>query len=130
MTMTRRSLRACWLAAAIAGAGGCGASPTAPPADPARAREALLAALDAWKAGATPADLARRTPAIHVADVEWSGGFRLVGYRAGGEGRLVGFDMNYPVILELKNPKGKPVTKTAVYAVSTGPTLLVLRQEG
>ena len=77
--------------------------------------------LDAWKAGETPEDLAKRSPPIHVKDVDWSGGFRLVSYKAGDEGKLVGYDMNYPVVLELKSPKGKSVKKTAVYTVTTQP---------
>ena len=38
--------------------------------------------------------------------------------------------MNYPVVLELKSPKGKSVKKNAVYTVTTRPELLVSRQEG
>ena len=38
--------------------------------------------------------------------------------------------MNYPVVLELKSPKGDSVKKTAVYTVTTSPELLVSRQEG
>ena len=30
--------------------------------------------------------------------------------------------MNYPVVLELKSPKGKSVKKTAVYTVTTRPS--------
>ena len=44
--------------------------------------EALHAVLDAWKAGEKPEDLEKRTPPIHVKDVDWNGGFRLVGYKA------------------------------------------------
>ncbi len=118
------------LAAALSltlGAAGCG--PAATPADPADGRKALLAALDAWKGGEKPDDLARRAPSIHVADGEWSGGFALQNYKAEEEARHVGSDLNYKVVLELKTPKGKAVTKDAVYAVSTQPQLLVLRQD-
>lgn len=54
----------------------------------------------------------------------------MVGYDAGAEGRRVGYDMNYPVVLELKNPQGRLVKKNAVYTVTTSPELVVLRQEG
>ncbi|MHC5543393.1 hypothetical protein ACYOEI_34655, partial [Singulisphaera rosea] len=99
-------------------------------ADPMRAQEALQKVLDAWKAGETPEALATRTPPIHVSDGDWRSGFRLVGYKAIGEGQLVGYDMTYPVTLELKSPKGRGVAKKAVYTISTNPMLLVLRQEG
>lgn len=108
---------------------GCG-GPTPHTADASRAQETLHAVLDAWKAGDTPEKLAQRTPPIRVTDVEWTQGFKLVGYQFGDEGRLVGFDMNYAVVLELKSPKGKAVKKKAVYTVTTHPELLVLRQEG
>jgi hypothetical protein len=109
---------------------GCGASSGAQAADPDQAQTALRAALDAWKAGGKPADLESHAPSIHVKDADWNDGFRLVSYRAGDEGKLVGFDMNYPVVLELKSPKGKAVKKQAVYTVTTRPQVLVLRQEG
>src|SRR3954451_19749493 len=88
-------------AALLAGASGCDLCGGPRPADADRAQTTLRAALDAWVAGAAPADLERRADPIHVADAEWSGGLRLVGYRADGAGRLVGFDMTYPVVLEL-----------------------------
>jgi hypothetical protein len=99
-------------------------------ADSAQARTALQSALDAWKAGEKPEDLARRTPPLHIKDVDWTGGFRLLGYEANTEGKLAGYDMNYPVVLELKGPKGDSVRKKAVYTVTTGPELIVSRQEG
>jgi hypothetical protein len=107
---------------------GCGAGVQT--ADPGQAQATLRVVLDAWKAGETPADLEKRAPSIHVNDLDWNAGFRLVGYQAGDEGKLVGFDMNYPVVLELKGPKGRALKKHAVYTVTTRPQLLVLRQEG
>ena len=86
--------------------------------------------LDAWKAGEKPEALENLTTPIHVKDADWRGGFLLVGFKADQEGKLVGFDMNYPVVLELKNPKGTAVKKTAVYSISTRPDLRVTRQEG
>jgi hypothetical protein len=131
MARTAGKLRSWWFAGALAliGPAGCG-SPNPPAAEPSRAHDALRAALDAWKAGETPEALSKRTPSIHVSDTDWKGGFRLIGYQAGEAGRLVGFDMTYPVVLELKDRKGRSVKKTAVYTVSTNPQLLVLRQEG
>lgn len=113
----------------IASLSGCGGA-AGSAADPMRAQEALQMVLDAWKAGETPETLASRTPPIHVSDSDWRSGFRLVGYKPIGEGQLVGYDMTYPVSLELKSPKGRDVAKKAVYTISTNPMLLVLRQEG
>jgi hypothetical protein len=109
------------------GAVGCGTSAT--PADSTDGRKALQAALDAWKGGEKPDALAQRTPSIHVADGDWNSGLTLRSYEAGSEGKLVGSDLNYTVVLELKDAKGKVSKKNAVYAVSTHPKLLVLRQD-
>jgi hypothetical protein len=108
-------------------ASGCGTSGT--PADPEDGRKALITALDAWQAGATPASLAQATPPIHVADADWNAGARLQSYTADDEGRHVGADLNYRVLLELKNARGKAAKREAVYAVSTRPQLMVLRQD-
>jgi hypothetical protein len=105
---------------------GCGQSG---PSDPTEGRKALLAALDAWKGGETPDALAKRNPSIHVSDGDWKSGLRLQTYRADDEGKLVGSDVNYSVALELKNARGKVTKKTAVYAVTTHPQVLVHRQD-
>jgi hypothetical protein len=118
-----------WLAGALFLSLGCGVGQDGRPADQAQAQQALSAVLDAWKRGERPDTLARQSPPIRVSDLDWSGGLRLERYKADQAGRLVGFDMNYPVVLELKSPRGKPLTKKAVYTVSTQPELLVLRQE-
>ena len=86
--------------------------------------------LDAWKSGEKQEQLEKLTPPIRVKDKDWTDGFLLVGYRAGEDGKLVGYDMNCPVVLELKSPKGKPVKKTVVYTITTRPETLVSRQEG
>jgi hypothetical protein len=124
------SLRPWWLAGSLIILSGCGAGGAAERADPAQAQDALHAVLDAWKAGEKPEDLEKRTPPIHVKDLDWAGGFKLVGYQADAAGKLAGYDMTYPVVLEMENPKGKSVKKNAVYTVTTRPELLVSRQEG
>jgi hypothetical protein len=129
MTRTHRPRRPWSLACALLLSFGCGASQTGAPADPSRAQEALRAALDAWKGGETLDALAQRTPPIRVSDLDWSGGLRLEGYQAEEAGQLLGYDLNYPVVLNLKDRKGKALKKKAVYVVTTQPELLVLRQE-
>jgi hypothetical protein len=130
MTGIVRATGTVWIAIVVLSASGCGIGGTPQAADSAQARTALTAALDAWKSGEKPEDLAKRTPPLHIKDVDWSGGFQLVGYEADTDGKLVGYDMNYPVVLELKSPKGNSVKKKAVYTVTTQPELIVSRQEG
>jgi hypothetical protein len=129
----KRAVRAIqpWLvAAALVAMSGCGMGGSATPADPNQAKNALSAALDAWKNGGKPSDLEKLSPPIHVRDVDWTGGSSLVSYKADKDGKLSGYDMNYPVDLEMKTPKGETVKKSAVYTVTTGAELLISRQEG
>jgi hypothetical protein len=123
-------LRSWWLAGSLAILSGCGAGGTPEQADAAKSKEALQAVLDAWKSGEKPEDLEKRTPPIHVKDLDWGGGFRLVSYKADAAGKPAGYDMSYPVVLELQSPQGKSVKKNAVYTVTTAPELFVSRQEG
>jgi hypothetical protein len=109
---------------------GCGFGSTPHPADPGAAQDALRVALDGWKAGQKPADFETRAQPIVIKDLDWTEGYQLVGYTAAAEGRLAGYDMTYPVTLELKSPKGKTLKREAVYTVTTRPQVLVLRQEG
>jgi hypothetical protein len=130
MTKLERAIGTGWIAGVLLIASGCGAGNRPDNADATQARAALSAALDAWKAGQKPKVLAQRSPPIHVKDVDWDGGFRLVDYKSEAEGKLVGYDMNYPVDLELRSPTGSSVKKKAVYTVTTRPELLVSGQEG
>ena len=114
------------LALILALCGGCG--PSARPSDPDEGRQALRSVLDAWKKGAKPDAFAAENPAIHASDGDWRSGLVLQDYRA-DDGRLVGSDLNYSVELQLKNRRGRVTTKTAVYAVTTHPLLLVLRTD-
>jgi hypothetical protein len=131
MSATIRLLRPQFFAAvALMFTTGCGVSISTPTADPGEAQKTLHAALDAWKAGEKPEDLKKRATPIHIQDVDWGNGLRLVSYKADGDGKLMGFDMNYSVLLELTTPRGKAVKKNAVYTISTHPELLVLRHDG
>jgi hypothetical protein len=104
-----------------------GCSPSARPSDPDEGRKALQSMLDAWKGGAKLDSFASQNPSIHASDGDWRSGLVLQNYRADGEGKLMGSDLNYAVELELKNTKGRVTKKNAVYAVTTHPVLLVLR---
>jgi hypothetical protein len=115
------------LALALVLGGGC--SPSARPSDPNEGRKALQTMLDAWKGGAKPESFASQNPSIHASDGDWRSGLVLQSYRAVGEGMLVGSDLNYAVELQLKNNRGRVTKKSAVYAVTTHPMLLVLRTD-
>ena len=93
---------------------GCG-EPSATPSDPAKAVVALKSVLDSWKAGETPETLSGRSPSIHVVDLDWEQGYKLVDYK---------------VALQLKSPKGKLIKRNAIYTVSTHPEVMIQRQEG
>jgi hypothetical protein len=105
---------------------GCGQS--ARTSDPDEGRKALQTVLEAWKNGERPDTFAQQSPTIHASDGDWKSGLALQQYRA-DEASLVGTDLNYAVDLELKTPRGQIVKKTAVYAVTTHPQLLVLRMD-
>jgi hypothetical protein len=118
------------LAPAMAWGCGCGGSATASrPADPERARQALHAALDAWKAGQTRDDAARLSPPIRVADEDWLAGLKLVDYRLEPGDRVIGTGLRCPVVLTLRDRRGKARKKPVLYAINTDPTLTVVRQD-
>jgi hypothetical protein len=54
-----------------------------PPAD--NARQALVAALDHWKAGNKPGTLPGTAPAVEVLDSKWKAGQKLTAYEILGE---------------------------------------------
>jgi hypothetical protein len=127
-TISRR--RPLWLSGVLMlmlGCGVCGQSGS--PSDKTEARKAFESVRDAWKRGEKPAALTQRTPPIHATDGDWMSGLRLLSYKADDDGQLVGSDVNYNVVLELKTAKGKLVKQDAVYVVTTHPHLLVLRKD-
>ncbi|HWE40215.1 MAG TPA: hypothetical protein VG406_26925 [Isosphaeraceae bacterium] len=109
---------------------GCRGSVTPPgPTDEAAARERLIEALDAWREGRKPADLAASaSPPIYVADEDWAAGAGLVRFRAeAGPGTAHGPGVRFPVALELRDPAGRNRTKNVVYEVAIDRTVSVAR---
>jgi hypothetical protein len=124
---SRARLAAPLLLAALAG---CAAQATEPtPADPARAREALAAVLDAWKAGEPHDAPARRPDPIRVADEDWLAGLRLLDYHLGEPEPTAGSSLHLPATLTLQGPRGKPVRRQVVYDVALAPAPMVVRQD-
>ncbi|MBI2825542.1 MAG: hypothetical protein HYX69_12735 [Planctomycetia bacterium] len=91
-----------------------------------RARETLVAALDAWRQGRTR-DLARRNPPIRFADDDLARGARLVGYEIVEPAAPARPFKPTLVLLDLRDPQGKTARKTASYHVALTPGLAVLR---
>jgi hypothetical protein len=107
---------------------GCGKAKK-PPADPGVARDALRAALDAWKNGDHIGSLKVHAPPIQITDREWGGGYQLLDYKVLEEDQLFGSDLRCQVQLSLRNPKGKSLQKRATYSVGTNNALTVVRED-
>jgi hypothetical protein len=116
------------LACAALSVTGCGGPSPPKAADPDQARLALRLTLDTWQKGAAVTSLKEREQPIHVVDHQWRDGYQLVRYQLGSEGQL-GAHLRCQVQLSLKNAKGQPLHKKAVYSVGTSPVLTVVREE-
>lgn len=118
-----------WLALAVvllfAGCGG--GTPSAAPLDAPQARDVLKTALDAWKGGGTIESLQSKEPPIHVLDVDWSKGSKLVQYSVGGEGTPADGNLVLPVELTIQDAAGKETKLAVKYLVTTSPSLTVMR---
>lgn len=84
----RMGTRLVLLSLAVGGLAGCGREGKkiedfTPPAD--KARAAVEAALEHWKAGNPPGRVPNTTPAVEVTDSKWRGGQKLKGYEVLGE---------------------------------------------
>ena len=104
----------------------CGGSPTSDPAD---AEKVLAKALEAWKSGLTSEALADSDPSIVVFDPDWKAGAGLVSFETQAA-RLAGNNVTLPVKLTLRTGKGRKIQRMAVYAITTNPVNLIIREEG
>lgn len=71
------------------------------------AREALTAALDAWKGGQKPGQVASQKPSLQVVDSKWSAGQKLDSYEVVSTETLDDGTVRFTLKLNLKSP-GKP----------------------
>lgn len=92
------------------------------------ARETLLAALDAWKAGDTTA-LAKRDPPIRFSDDEQLSGLKLTEYELIDEEAPIDPFRDVEVELTLRDARGETLQKVAKYQVGLDPSLTVLRSD-
>ena len=97
--------------------------------DPSRARDALVTALDHWKAGDDPRALPSSSTPMTVQDFDWMGGTKLIDYQLLGEGQARDANLSVKVKLTLaaNQSKGKNVEKTVYYLVGTSPSVTVFR---
>jgi hypothetical protein len=107
---------------------GCGQAPPRP-ADPDAARQALRAALDAWRQGEPPQELKARQPPIYVNDTDWQAGVRLTGYELKGDGAFYGVQYRCSVVLSVEPGKGRKSEKTVKYLIDTHPRLVIVRDD-
>ena len=108
---------------------GCGGARPPEPADPDQAREALRAALDAWRKGEPPDALKGRQPPIYVNDADWQAGHRLAGYELKGDGKYYGAQFRCSVVLSLELGKGKRSDKVVKYLIDTHPRVVIVRDD-
>jgi hypothetical protein len=118
-----------WMIAGLALAGLLGCGPTARQADPAAARATLCRALDAWQKGDSPEAFQGTSPAVTVVEPQWRQGIRLLQYELREEPRPNGFDLQFSVQLSLQDRSGRQYQEKAVYTVSAGRALVVIRSE-
>jgi hypothetical protein len=105
----------------LAGCGGGGA-----PATDESAREALIKALDAWKAGRTAEEMRHETPEVIVGDSHWKHGLRLVSYEI-GSGKFDGKNLRVPVTLTITQPPSGNRKLVVKYIVGTRPVVTIFR---
>jgi len=101
---------------------GCGSSPQ--PVDASKAKQSLIAALDAWKRGDRPESL---KPVV-VQDMDWMNGAKLVAYELAGNAKEDTLILRCPVKLKLVGADGKESERTVTYIVGTSPVTTVFRE--
>jgi hypothetical protein len=102
--------------------------PAEPPQDEVRARTALVSALDAWKQGKGK-DLSKQQPPIRFVDEDFAAGYRLVEFDLVEPDAPILPFKNVPVILSLRDPRGRTVRRETAYQVTTSPAIAVLRSD-
>lgn len=97
------------------------------PVDVNVAMQTLEAAMEGWKEGRVPDDLAGETPPITVQEPDWDAGTKLLDYQIVNDGDAAGPNLVAIVKLKLSKEGGEPVEKTATYIVNTSPKRTVYR---
>jgi hypothetical protein len=116
------------LAACAWGGLGCSSGPRNTPVDAAKAREVLRTALESWKRGERADALQSASPAIHVIDPQWQEGVALLDFRIAGDGKEMDAQLTCPVVLTVRDRKGKQINQEVTFYVSTAPNFTVARK--
>jgi hypothetical protein len=96
--------------------------------DSEQARVVLVAALDTWKRGEARA-LARRKPPIRFVDEDFMAGLRLTDFELDEPDTPILPYKDVPVILSMRDKRGRVIRREAHYQVTTDPALAVLRSD-
>ena len=92
-------------------------------------QEALVAALDAWKGGATRDALLARTPPVVFADDALARGHKLIEYKFEGEPKVVGTGITYVLSLTTQDGTKPPATRKLAYRVVTSPNVAISKED-
>ena len=111
------------LALPLALGAGCG-NRLPPETDKDQARQALTAALDAWKEGRPVESLRERTPPVDFRDINWESGSRLTRYEVKEEARS-GLSVRFVVQLHLQQKDGTSRERAATYTVDAGQAVVI-----
>jgi len=95
--------------ALLALVGGCGKPELA------RAEQVVRTALEAWKAGGAPRQLADQ--AIAIADPDWAAGYRLLDFQVKATSAQPQQGPRVVVVLQLEGRAGKRVSREVAYEV-------------
>lgn len=109
-------------------ANGCG-PPMAAPSDPERAKALLEETLDAWKQGATIAEIREQTPPVYVVEDIWRSGAKLQDYELVDDGERFGTNIRFQVKLKYAASHRAAKQMNVNYLVTTTPALTIAREE-
>jgi hypothetical protein len=110
-----------WASLALSGCGRRGDLPL----DQDLARRSLATAMDAWKAGQKPTDLATRSPPVVASEPHWEAGYRLEKYEIKEPPVNDGMNLHFNVKLTATTPQGKWEQRDVTYIVGTSPVVTI-----
>lgn len=91
------------------------------------ARQALAAALEAWKLGKSNTDLKAQLPSIVMNEADWTSGGRLLDFNMNEAGTLDGRQIRWVVQIKVQDKAGKISDKKATYIIDTVPRIVIVR---
>ena len=107
---------------------GCAPAPKLQDYDSRQAEETLILALEAWKHGRVDT-LAKHDPPVRFEDEDYRSGFRLTDYRVDRRAMPLRAFEDVPVVLFLRDRRGRTVEETVSYQVTLAPNPAVLRND-